>query len=468
MKNKVFFLFLALTLLLLWSQCKHEPALVESLPEGASKIEPTAQRTGDAAAGRNYLLQGDYINYGIPLAVYKLVFNANNTDDLGRAGDNKGIIYNFTVSTNPNGVKVAATNCLSCHADKLNGQVIIGLGNTTADNTQDVASIFNSVDLVVRNLYTENSDEWRAYFPLSRGFKTIAPFIKTETRGINPADKIFAALSAHREAQSLKWLTTAQFPIPVRVVPTDVPAWWLMRKKNALYYNALGVGDFGRLSAASSLVAMADSAEARRIDAKFADVMAFLRSLRPPQYAGLIDQNLVTKGKALFELHCEKCHGRYGANESYPNLLIDQKVVGTDAALVNEYREYPEYNMWYNRSWYNQKPSAAQLLPTKGYIAPPLDGIWATAPYLHNGSVPTLDDLLNSTQRPAKWSRTFDNTADFDPVKVGWRYKIETVKGANINVYDTSLYGYGNGGHTYGDKLTTDERKALIEYLKTL
>ena len=104
---------------------------------------------------------------------------------------------------------------------------------------------------------------------------------------------------------------------------------------------------------------------------------------------------------------------------------------------------------------------------SKGYVAPPLDGIWATAPYLHNGSVPTLDDLLKSSQRPAKWSRTFDNTADYDAVKIGWKYKVETTK-SNTKTYDTTQLGYGNQGHIYGDKLTAEERKAVIEYLKTI
>jgi hypothetical protein len=81
--------------------------------------------------------------------------------------------------------------------------------------------------------------------------------------------------------------------------------------------------------------------------------------------------------------------------------------------------------------------------------------------------VPTLNDLLNSATRPAKWRRNFDNKADFDPVKMGWKYTVETSK-TDVKTYDTSLYGYGNGGHYFGDKLTTDERKAVTEYLKTL
>ena len=86
---------------------------------------------------------------------------------------------------------------------------------------------------------------------------------------------------------------------------------------------------------------------------------------------------------------------------------------------------------------------------------------------MYNSSVPTLDDLLNSTQRPDKWKRSFSAAAsEYDHEKVGWIYMIETITGSSL-IYDTSLPGYGNQGHTYADDLTEEERKDLIEYLKT-
>jgi hypothetical protein len=108
----------------------------------------------------------------------------------------------------------------------------------------------------------------------------------------------------------------------------------------------------------------------------------------------------------------------------------------------------------------------AQLVPFNGYIAPPLDGIWITAPYLHNASVPTLEAVLNSKIRPRFWSRNFDKP-QYDYQKLGWVFKKEEKPG-NTSVYNTTLPGYGNYGHYFGDHLTDQERKALIEYLKTL
>ncbi len=459
------FITLLVAVVIIWSACKQSAINAIDSVEGSTYIEPSEQRTGDAAKGYDYLVNGNYVSSGIPLEVYKSLVSGS-TEDLNRSGDNKGLSYIFTASTATNGVKIVSTNCFNCHAEHLNGQLIVGLGNNTGDNTRDVTAQFDAFDAVVRLKYGTNSPQWAAYYPFSRGFKSIAPFIQTSVQGVNPADKIFAALSGFRKSDNLIWLNTPQYTLPNEVIPTDVPAWWLMKKKNALYYDGLGKGDFARLSMATALVTMTDSSEARQIDAHFPDVMAWIRTLQPPKNPNPVDATIAAQGKTIFINTCARCHGNYDAPQTYPNLLVSLSNVQTDSALANVYFSNPQYHTWYNSSWFNQKPAAAQLLPNRGYVAPPLDGIWATAPYLHNGSVPTLDDLLNSAQRPKYWSRIFDNS-DYDKVKVGWNYTVQTSKKDN-QTYDTTLKGYGNGGHTYGDALSATDRKALIEYLKTL
>lgn len=460
--------FLTLFLALLLFQCRREPVTVgtpSSLPSGATYLQPSQQRTGNATTGYQYLIYGDYVSSGIPLDVYTLTPRWN-VEDLNRTGDNDGVEFGFTAIKASNGVKVAAPNCLTCHAEQLNGQLLVGLGNNSTDYTQDQNLLFQLSDRSIQLRYGKSSAQWQAYMPLRRAYEAISPHILTQVRGVNPADKIFAALSAHRDANSLAWLDQPQFPIPTEVIPTDVPAWWIMKKKNALYYNGLGQGDFGRLSAASSILTMLDSSEARRVDNRFSDVMAWIRSLTPPPYPYAIDQALASEGKVIFEKTCSTCHGTYGANASYPNLLIDTATIGTDPWLARTYGLFPQYHTWYNRSWYAHGASKGALLPTKGYVAPPLDGIWATAPYFHNGSVPSLYDVLNSSQRPVYWKRKFDNK-DYDTQKMGWRYTVLTRKQDN-ETYDATLRGYGKNGHRYGDALTETERKALLEYLKTL
>lgn len=105
------------------------------------------------------------------------------------------------------------------------------------------------------------------------------------------------------------------------------------------------------------------------------------------------------------------------------------------------------------------------------YKVRPLNGIWATPPYLHNGSVPTIDALLGPVgDRPPKF---YLGNREYDPVKLGYK----TDKLTNGFEFDTSICGNSNKGHEFSDTkgpgvigtaLSADDRKALIEYLKTL
>ena len=107
------------------------------------------------------------------------------------------------------------------------------------------------------------------------------------------------------------------------------------------------------------------------------------------------------------------------------------------------------------------------LLDTKApygpYAARPLYGIWAAAPFLHNGSVPTLYDLLLP---PERRPRTFALGArKYDPVKLG--FAVETSCSQQDCLVDTARTGDGNGGHLWGTELSEPDRMALLEYLKT-
>lgn len=101
--------------------------------------------------------------------------------------------------------------------------------------------------------------------------------------------------------------------------------------------------------------------------------------------------------------------------------------------------------------------------PFLGYIARPLNGIWATAPYLHNGSVPSLYDLLlPQEQRPATF---YTGSHEFDPSRVGYL----TAPGPdNAFLFDTHLEGNSNAGHDFAREYDESQRLALLEYLKTL
>jgi hypothetical protein len=105
------------------------------------------------------------------------------------------------------------------------------------------------------------------------------------------------------------------------------------------------------------------------------------------------------------------------------------------------------------------------------YKAGPRDGAWATPPFLHNGSVPSLYELLLPA---AQRSKTFFLGRDFDPVKLG----VDTSGDSGKFLYDTTLLGNSNAGHSFQDGprgngvigrlLTDDQRWELIEYLKSI
>ncbi|MGH8499524.1 MAG: hypothetical protein ACRERV_12075, partial [Methylococcales bacterium] len=97
-----------------------------------------------------------------------------------------------------------------------------------------------------------------------------------------------------------------------------------------------------------------------------------------------------------------------------------------------------------------------------------------TAPYFHNGSIPSLEDVLDSVSRPRYWLYP-NSPSDFNQNTLGWNYRrLDSGKDATknkqerIRIYDTTARGYSNSGHTFGDQLSREERGALIEYIKTL
>jgi hypothetical protein len=143
---------------------------------------------------------------------------------------------------------------------------------------------------------------------------------------------------------------------------------------------------------------------------------------------------------------------------------LDQLYMFTASLVDNPIRNNIKHGNYKSDTTSNPYNS---LLAYKGRS---LNGIWATAPYLHNGSVPSLYDLLlpkKGAEDPAEGQYRPDTfvvgSREFDPVKVGFR---DT--GYPGTIFDTSLRGNGNQGHEYGTDFTQAEREALVEYMKTL
>jgi hypothetical protein len=437
--------------------------LNKAVPEPVP-IPATPQRLGDAQKGYEYLVTGDYVKSGIPPGVFGLA--PKEPIYLQREGRNKKLPHGFTAITALNGEPLVAPNCLQCHAQPFEGQLVMGLGNTFIDFTSGQQLGAKSIGLLEKVLKTTSPKSYEAAEPFLTVTKTLAPNLVADVRGVNLAGRLTYLLLSHRDPVTLKWSNEPRVPVPNDVVvPTDTPPWWLLKKKNAMFYNGFGRGDFGRFLMASNLLTVSDTSEAAGVDQHMPDVLSYLHSLEPPKYPKEIDQDLAAAGRPIFEKKCGTCHGTYGDVEKYPNLLIPQAIIGTDSALFKSNYSAPQFVDWFNSSWFTTGDHPARLEPFAGYIAPPLDGVWITAPYLHNGSVPTLEALLNSKLRPKYWSRNFEKP-EYDYEKLGWKY--EAHEAPKNKGYNTTLPGYGNYGHTFGDRLTEAERRAVLEYLKTL
>lgn len=344
-------------------------------------------------------------------------------------------------------------NCLLCHAGRIAGQTIIGLGNASLD---------------LQSLIEELSSRE----PISIHM----PFRIANGRGIIEASAGTIYLMQYRDSE-LNMRAPRKLTIDDELCH-DLPAWWNVRTKKTMFHT--GATDVrSTRSNVSFFLAPLNSGEfVRAQEPVIADIFAFIRTLEPPKYPFPIDRTLAGKGEAVFVETCSECHGTYGKNRHYPNVIIPVKDVGTDPTLAtfDGSGDLP----YYLASWiYREKGPDGEplhLLNYGGYQAPPLDGVWATAPYFHNGSVPTIAGVLDSRSRPAIYTRSFSCEKDaYDSARVGWKTTpvtpeaVSKLSGHELRrVTDTRRRGRGNQGHTFGDALTLAQRTAVLEFLKTL
>jgi mono/diheme cytochrome c family protein len=185
----------------------------------------------------------------------------------------------------------------------------------------------------------------------------------------------------------------------------------------------------------------------------------WLRDLPAPKYPYAIDQQLANKGGEIYQRQCASCHAPGGATTGKV-VPVDQ--VGTDRhrldmwtqAAADAYNNYEPGYSWGFKAFHK----------TNGYVSLPLDGIWLRAPYLHNGSVPTLTDLFApADQRPKLFWRGYDV---YDQERVG--FVSSGPEAERYFRFDTSVIGNSNQGHLWGTDLSAEDKKALIEFLKTL
>lgn len=446
------------------------PASDDRFRSEVGRVPETPQRPGDPEAGYRALVNAPYIGCGIPYGAWTRLGVEVDPADLipGREGRNAELPYFLTANVDANGVEVVGQNCLLCHAARLDGEVVVGAGNPFLDFTTDERRLITQTGSLVRG-----AAETAAWERWADRVEAMAPYTRTTTVGLNPATNLTWALMAHRDPETLAWSDTPLIePPPETPLPVNIPPLWRMAKKNAMFYTTIGRGDHARMMMTAALLCADSLEEVASVEDYAADIRAFIASLEAPPWPHAIDTALAEEGRALFEANCASCHGRYSEPVSYPNRVVPLDEIGTDPAYATAHTDgsRDRFFDWVVRSPFGEGVTPA---PAPGYIAPPLDGIWAAAPYLHNGSVPSLAALLDSRQRPQFWRHLLPQA--YDAQAMGWQHEaLEHGKdGASdaaeaARIYDTTLPGHGNGGHTFGDDLTDAERRAVLEYLKTL
>ena len=278
----------------------------------------------------------------------------------------------------------------------------------------------------------------------------------------------------------------------------DFPSAWNLNARDTPGFRMHWDGNFGSVEETLLSAALAVGAKPQTLDGKAFDrIEQYLRTLKPPAYPYRLDEARAAAGAGIFNTSCAECHAlgsaTAGATTANERRLVGRVTandeLGADSARLNAFS--PLYAarlpVALNQNYARSQFAFRSVHKTGGYANVPLDGIWARAPYLHNGSVPTLRDLLQPEPcRPPRFHRGSDV---YDPANVGFvSYAEPTADAAclqrpdafrpgptfwdappdaHLFVFDTRLPGNHNTGHAWGTVLNVEEKEQLLEFLKT-
>ncbi|MFM9024848.1 MAG: cytochrome c [Planctomycetaceae bacterium] len=345
--------------------------------------------------------------------------------------------------------------CLACHQGQVGGRALPGVPNST----YALETLTEEVRLVkVRQRKPlGHMDLGSLLLPLGT------------TNGTTNAVVFGVALMRHRDAD----LNLVQRPPRFDLMhhDMDAPAWWHYRTRRSLY--ADGFAAKGHRALMQFLLVKENGPEQFAAwEDDFRDIEAWIASLEPPRWTGPVDHGLAARGAAVFADHCAACHGTYGPDGAYPERLVAIDEVGTDRVRLDALTV--EQRSALHASWFGHHGADGAELASRaageGYVAPPLDGVWASAPYFHNGSVPTLWHVLHPAERPVVWRRT---PTGYDAARMGLEVEERAAPpegrltaAARRTWFDTRKPGKSAAGHDFPDALTEPEKAAVLEYLK--
>jgi len=385
------------------------------------------------------------------------------------------------------GLDLVGMNCAICHAGSVRAtpesqrQIVLGMPSNTVDLQAYFRFLFKcaedsrfTVDAVMERIKAQGDLDWyeRLAYPRAiRQFREKLLAQKAKVAYWDQSDK-FPRFGAGRidTFNSVKVLSM-DMPVGDAVGTNDFPSVWNQRPRRQMLMHWDGNNDKveeRNISAAIGVGVMAPNAVHPGIRSTLDEpsmnrIAEWIMDLAPPKFPeSRIDRSKLPRGRQVFDAHCASCHAMDGKEVGKVVPITDPRL-GTDRHRLDSFT--PDLSDKMNTIGIGYHWRFSHFRKTDGYANSPLDGIWLRGPYLHNGSVPTLRDLLKPpAERPVVFRRGNDV---YDWENVGFDSKTAS-EGARVYFeFDTRLPGNGNGGHTYGVDLPPADKDALVEYLKT-
>lgn len=494
-------------------------------------FDPTEQI---AREGLESILRGDEYQFGIPQKVFKMNFARFSKNKLWELGNipspsTDDYLTEFRREVNGfkklplglssferDGEKLINTNCFSCHAGVVAGQVIAGMPSTNFDPYNQILQT-NLVDKLYSNPNSFLQKLGRKILLNKKQDAALRGFMDYYKAIVRHASRD-AILRGDNSGPWVIWYTLAKMDDPENSLSIDIELksefektvldmmslpnvnpspWWNLKYKSRSFWLA----DVSHHSPTTFSLNLLDQSEENigtkeeRIERSHKH-LTYARSIPSPQYPFEIDFEKAARGREIFmgdKAKCYKCHGEYsesGELTYFPEK--SQKDVGTDPEYAKAYIKMGEMVdvaqklFEKNTFWYAPgEETVSRKVKKVGYAPPPLKGIWASAPYFHNGSVPTLEGVLNSSTRPEIWRNNinpnaynqnevgldYERVTQVDYLEMKEEHKPKSMRNKHLifrRTYNTKDFGRSNAGHTKGDKLSDTERSEVIEFLKML
>lgn len=371
---------------------------------------------------------------------------------------------------------VGAIGCVACHSGRAAGQLVVGLGNKNIDVLRMAKDVHELETWWKALVPAEKKSD--AYADVEDDALKFSQYLSNEdignlTQGLVPVSFIRGWFyRTHGDT----------LPGGIRRGQVKVPFLWGYgeKKKIGQFCDGYGDGTLVGWAVAVELTAGQSPEVVRSYVPKVEAAEQLFSSFLPPKYPFAVDHALAAKGQQLFNRTCAGCHGTYETDADGLPIYKAPKFIPWAVVRTDDDRllgNTPAFDQRVETSPLRDLIRHNTLGP--GYFAPRLVGVWSRFPFLHNGSVPSVAALLTRPEdRPNVWSlHNAGERARFDEDHLGLTIPESTLEREALlveaklgkrDVYFTGRDGHSNQGHDFYTSLGDDDKRSLIEYLKTL